>query len=60
MNPTELRLDALLTPLSFADAKDWDRLEAHLATDNSGHGRIWQQAIRELRAAVERELKTSS
>ena len=45
-------LEAVAGPLLKADEEDWDRLEAHLATDMSGQGRFWQAVLREVRQAM--------
>ena len=45
-------LEAVMEPLLRADKKDWERLEAHLAKDMGGHGRFWQEVLREVREAL--------
>ena len=57
MSPDEMidklaALEEIVTPLLRADKKDWDRLEAHLAKDMSGHGQFWQAVLREVRQAL--------
>ena len=41
-----------------ADAKDWERLEQHLAKDASGTGRFWQDTMKMVRAAIEEAQKS--
>jgi len=48
----EAALEAIINPLRKADKKDWDRLEAYLAKDMSGHGQFWQEVLREVRQAM--------
>ena len=45
-------LEAVAKPLRNADKKDWDHLESHLAKDMGGHGRFWQEVLREVRQAM--------
>ena len=51
---TEDKTPTIKEMFAGVDAKDWDRLLEHLAKDNSGHGRWWQEVIKEVRDAVER------
>ena len=46
-------LEAVVKLLLRADKKDWDRLEAHLAKDGSGHWHFWQGLMKEVRQALE-------
>ena len=48
-------IEEIVRPLLAADAKDWDRLEEHLAKDTSGHGKWWLEKMREVRQAIESE-----